>query len=203
MMTKTQKSLKKQVGKTPKKPYQGKKNIKVNEKSFIKDAMSSAKSFMKDTLGKVKKNAKDVMRYIKQNFGGAKKPENFQPGHLLSFSYNAKFKEHTYDKHPLVISLGYSQNPKHRRTHFYGLNIHHLPMQDRVKIASFFVELNKKRKGQIQYQDVKPFMKMFKGHKVLRQYIIKRVSNKIYDIDEEMYLSMASLPSEEIIKGLK
>lgn len=172
---------------------------KLTEKNFIKSAMNKASDFIKDKAKNIKKSASKILRDIRKNAKTSKTRTNFEPGKLLNFQYNAKFKQNRYDAVPLVISLGAPKNPKLQRTHILGLNIHHLPLKDRVKIASFFVELNELRGGKLQYSDIKPFMHKFKGHPVLRMYIISRISDKVYEIENEMYLTAAAIPSEKMI----
>lgn len=170
------------------------------EGNFIKNAAAKAKAFLKKGYASIKKSVTGFIKDLKKQFSN-KNIKMIEPGTLAAFQYNAKFKDKTaWDKSPLVIMLGPSRKTK---GNFYGLNMHHLPINDRVNIASFFLELKKKRKGKIQYSDVKPFMVKFKGHPVLRQYIFNRVSNRVYVIDEEMFLTAAAVPSEDIVKAIR
>ena len=163
--------------------------------------MNKAKNFIQDKWNFVKKNAKKLVRTLDRKYGAHKKRTNFQPGKLLAFTYKAKDATKRYDKKPLVICLGPPKNPKLRRTHTYGLNIHWLPIRDRVKVASFFVELMAKRKGKLHWDDVKPFINKFKGHQVLRMYIIERIGDKVIEMPPEVYLTAASVPSEVWMGG--
>ena len=161
----------------------------------IKNTKKAIKDFFKNTYKKIKKKAKEIYRKIDREYGNHKKPSNFLPGKLIHYRYNAKDKTKKFDKNPLLICLGPSR--KHPKTHFLGLNLHWMPMQDRVAVASFFLELRKKRGGVLTYDDIKPWISKFEGHPVLRMYIIKRVSDKVIEIpDDEMYLVAASLPTE-------
>ncbi len=170
------------------------------EGNFIKNAAAKAKEFLKRGTANIKKAGKEFIKTLR-NTSSSKTTEMMRPGTLVSFQYDAKFKDKTtWDKAPLAIILGPSSTTK---GNFYGLNIHHLPLNDRVNIASFFIELKKKRKGKLQYQDIKPFITKFSGHPVLRQYIFKRVKPKIYIIEDDMFLTSAGLPSEDMVKAIK
>ena len=162
---------------------------------ILKNSKETIKKFFKNVASVVKRKAKDIYYEIDRKYGNHKKRSNFIPGKLLHFRYEAKHREKIFDRNPLVICLGPSK--KFPKTHFLGINIHWLPMRDRVAIASFFLELRRKRKGKLVYEDIKPFINKFKGHPALRMYIISHVSNKVIEIpDDEMYLVAAGLPTE-------
>jgi hypothetical protein len=165
---------------------------------IVKSALKKAKDFVKKSAAKIKKNSKKFIEYIKRTAVNKKSRATFEPGKLVAFNYDAKHKQYRYDKNPLVIMLGPSR--KHKNL-YLGLNIHWLPLNERVSIASFFLELLEKRKGKLTYDDVKPFIKMFKGKPVLRSYIYERVSNKVYEMDPDMYLSAAAVPTEKWMGG--
>ena len=173
----------------------------IYEGNFVKNAINKSKTFLKNKYKSIKKNAKELFKQIKKDFLSPKKPSNFKPGKLIAFNYKAKDVTKKYDKNPLVICLGPPKNPKLRNTHTLGLNIHWLPPKDRVNVASFFVELMAKRGGQLRYEDVKPFLVKFKGHPVLRSYIIKNISSKVIEMPPEQYLTAASIPSEQWAGG--
>jgi hypothetical protein len=170
--------------------------------NWLQKAIKNTKSFFKDLYKDVKKNASKLWRSIRNNTGSPKKREMFKPGQLVAFQYDAKHKEKDYDKNPLVISLGPSKKYKDL---YLGLNLHWVPIKERVSLASYFLELKKKRNGKLVYDDVKPFVRKYQksGKPILRSYIYKRVSPKVYIMDDENYLTAAALPSEKIIKGIK
>ncbi len=169
----------------------------IYEGNFLKNAVAKAKDFLKSKSADVKRFGSKIVKDIKQKYSTKKKPTNFMPGKMISFQYNAKDATKKFDKNPLVISLGYSQNPKYSKKNFYGLNLHWMPMKSRIATASFFTELNKKRNNKLRYSDVAPFISKFKGNKVLRQYIIKNVSNKVVEMPEDIFMSAAGVPSEK------
>jgi hypothetical protein len=168
----------------------------VNETSFFKRVTKRAKSFIKGAVKDIKKNAKKIFKQIKKEFMAAKSKDKFRAGRLIAMNYKAKDAKKKYDKAPLIICLGWSQNKNLKNTHFYGLNLHWLPMKDRVAVATFFVELNKKRGGKLQWGDVKPFLHKFKGSQVLRMYIYNNVMGKVIDMPDDVFLTASAIPSE-------
>ncbi len=176
---------------------------KIYEGNLLKNAFGNAKDWIKNKTKTIKKNAKKILQQIKKDFIGSKNPGNFVPGKMLSYQYKAKDATKTYDRVPLGICLGPPKNKKLKNTHFYLLNMHWMPMNDRVALASFFVELNKKRNGKLTYDDVAPFISKFKGNQVLRMYIIANVSPRVIEIPSDQFLMASSIPSEDFIKGTK
>ena len=185
-----------QNNKTPiKDKDQKRQNKYISEKNFMSNVVSKAKGFIKDKYKSIKKSAKKIFRDIKKEFMQPKSKMKFKAGSLIAMNYNAKDATRRFDRSPLIICLGWSQNPKLRYSHFYGLNLHWMPMKDRVYIASFFTALNEK-KGGIQYGDIKPFLHKFKGSPVLRMYIYKNISGKVIAMPREHFLTAASIPGE-------
>jgi len=195
--TKIQKNLK-TLDQTSNNTYSGRKPTKINEKSFISNVITNAKEFIKKSVKSITKNAKNIINNIKKEFMSKKSTDLIKPGNMLTYNYNAKDKSVIFDKRPLGICLGWSKQTK---GNFYLLNFHHLPMKDRVFIASFFVELNKKRNGSLIYNDIKPFMKKFGNSVVLRQYIYNRVSNRVIHIhDNQQFLTAAAIDTSDWFK---
>jgi len=172
----------------------------ITEKSFLSNVVKKGKSFIKDKVKNIKRNAKKLFTQIKKDFMQPKSKTKFNAGYLIAMNYNAKDAKKRYDRTPLIICLGWSQNPKLKNTHFFGLNLHWMPMKDRVMIASFFTELND-RKGGIQYNDIKPFMNKFKGSPLLRMYIYKNVSGKVIVMPKDQFMTAAAVPSETWMGG--
>ena len=173
---------------------------RITEKSFLQNVVKKGKSFLKDKVKNIKRNAKKLFTQIKKDFMQPKSKKKFNAGYLIAMNYNAKDAKKRYDRTPLIICLGWSQNPKLKNTHFFGLNLHWMPMKDRVMIASFFTELND-RKGGIQYNDIKPFMNKFKGSPLLRMYIYKNVSGKVIVMPKDQFMTAAAVPSETWMGG--
>jgi hypothetical protein len=186
-------------GKQPaKREFQGRAKS-INEKSFMSNVLQKTKDFLKKSTKSIKKDAKKIWRDLKISAGRRKTLNTFKPGNLVAFSYNPKNPEKTYDKKPLVLMLGPSRKKKNL---YLGLNLHHMPLNQRVGAATFFMELLEKRNGQLTYDDVKPFLKKFQGSPILRSYYYSRVSKQVYEMSTEQYQVAAGMPSEQIIKGM-
>jgi len=176
----------------------------INEENFLKKVYGKTKEFLKRGADYIKKNSKKFIRDIKKSYQQPKSKDKFKPGNLISMNYDAKFKNRTrWDKVPLIICLGWAKDKKLKNTHFYGLNMHHLPMKDRVAIASYFVELKNKRNGKLTYNDIKPFLFKFKNHPVLRMYIYNNVKGKVIVMPDDVYMSACAVPSEIMVNGTK
>lgn len=161
------------------------------KKSILQNAFKQAKQFVKSLKKEPKKATKTFANYFKQKFGKKKVKDDFEPGSLITFRYDAKHKEHKFDKNPLVVSLGYSK--KFGKNYFLGINLHWLPKSRRVLVASLIVEMLKDRNNKLEYDDIKPLLKIFEGTPMLRMYIIKRVSKKILRMPPETYKRAASI----------
>jgi hypothetical protein len=170
----------------------------VTERKFLQNVASKAKEFINKNLKSVKKNASKILKDIRVKGGRRKSTKTFEPGKMVMFKYNAKHKQLRHDKNPLVIMLGPS---KLKKNLYLGLNIHHLPITQRVGAATFFAELVEKRKGKLTYDDVKPFIYKFNNTPILRSYYYTRVSKDVYEMDTQQYQVAAGLPTEKIVGG--
>ena len=158
--------------------------------NILKRAYNAGKKFLQSLKGEPKgTNKKFAKDFAKKKTN--KRKDHFEPGSLITFKYDAKHKQHKFDKNPLVVSLGYSK--KYGKNYFLGLNLHWFPKNRRVLIASLIVEMLKDRNGKLVYEDVKPLMKMFEDTPMLRMYIIKRVSKKVLKLEPDVYKRAASL----------
>jgi hypothetical protein len=174
-----------------------------NKQINLKEILDKAKRFVKGNIKDINKNAKNIMQEIRNEYGKSKSVKDFAPGNMLTYRYDAKYNERTFDKKPLIICLGYPKDRKFRKTHFYGLNLHWLPVSERVSVATYFLALMKKKNGKLVYQDVKPWLSRYKDSKVLRMYIIKNVSNKLIKFpDDDTFLVATSLKTEKFIRGI-
>jgi len=163
----------------------------LNENIF-KKAYKKAKDFFKATKKTLKKIKKSIIKN-KKEYTTKKTPKNFKPGSLITFKYDAIHKDKKFDKNPLVVSLGLSRQNK---KHFLGLNIHWMPEKQRVLLASLVLEMLEK-KPDLMYEDVKPLIKRFEGTPILRRYAIRRVSQKVIQMPEDMWLASASISFPE------
>lgn len=162
--------------------------------NIFKTAAEKAKNFFKDIKKMSRKAKKEIVRKFKKEYKTNKSPSSFKPGTLVTFRYNAIHKENKYDASPLCVMLG---NSRDNKKHVYGLNIHWMPEKQRVLLASLVVEMLKKKNGKLEYKDVKPLMKRFEGSPILRRYAVRRISQKVIQMPEDMYLAAASISYPE------
>jgi len=151
-------------------------------------AVKRAKQFVKDTKNTLKKTKREIMKDFKRKYTGKKQPKNFKPGAMITFKYDAIDDTKKFDKNPLVISLGLA---KDNNKHFYGLNMHWMPKNQRVLLASLVTEMLDKKNGKLEYEDVKPLMIKFKKSPILRRYAIRRVSQKVIEMPSDVFLRAA------------
>ena len=194
---------------------EGKFSKKLNEKNFLKNAFNTAKSFLKTKYSNVKKYAKKILTAIKRDTGTVKtKKTLFTPGNMVAMQYKAKDITKKYDAAPLIICLGPSRNPKLSNSHFFGINLHWIDLQQRVALAHLFLKAKDENKGKLTYDLTKAILQKYKDSPMLRMYIYDNVSSKIYDMSiplkinnsekesaTETFLLAASLPSERWMGG--
>jgi len=173
--------------------------------AFIKDVLKKSKDFFKKNYKEINKkyNAKKIMSKMKKEHSTSKSSIDFKPGDLLHYEYKAKWAKQLYDKKPLIICLGRPKKKHLYSTHFYGLNLHHMPVEERVSVATFFIELRKKKNNELVYEDVKPWLNRYKKRgKILRMYIIKNVSPKVVKFPDENtdeFIVVSALRTEKFI----
>ena len=64
--------------------------------------------------------------------------------------------------------------------------------------------MRRKRKGQLVYEDVKPWLNKYKNTELLHMYIIKNVSPSIINFDAtEAFMVAATLKTEKFVSGMK
>lgn len=138
---------------------------------------------------------KDLMKKPKELKG-----RDFQAGSLLFYSYNAKDKENTYDKTPLVLILG------SRGNYVLGLNFHWLPYSKRLWLVQRILQKNAgtmKRNNRIDflYEDFIPLMKSVHFQPCIRLYIKNRISRRGVVIPPDELLNQVKLRSETFTNG--
>jgi len=158
--------------------------------NIFQRAAKRAKQFIKDTKNTLNKTKRDIAKDFKRKYTGGKQAKNFLPGKMITFQYDAIDDTKRFDKKPLVVSLGPAKDNK---KHFLGLNIHHMPANQRILLASLITEMLEKKNGKLEYDDVKPLLNKFKNSPILRRYAIRRVSQKVIEMPEEVFLRAASL----------
>ena len=162
--------------------------------NILKKAAQKAKDFLKNTKKEIKTTKRDFVKNFKRKYTHKKTVQRLEAGNLLTFTYNALDATKKFDKKPLIVSLGRSQKHKKR---LLGLNLHWLPENQRVLLASLIVEMLDKKNGKLVYNDIKPLIKRFQGKPILRMYAIHRISQKVIEMPTDVYLRAASIPYEE------
>jgi len=161
--------------------------------NILSKAAKRAKNFFSDTKKILKKSKRDIVKSFKRNYTNQKKESNFQAGKMLMFRYNAIHDQKKFDKNPLIVCLGRSRRNK---KHMLGLNIHWMPVKQRVLLASLITEMLDNKK-ELSYEDIKPLLTKFKGSPILREYAIRRVSKKVMEIPKDVFLQAASISTPD------
>ena len=126
--------------------------------------------------------------------------KHYQPGHLVFTSYNAKYKENTYDKTPLVLVLVRGSR------HTLGLNFHWLPVSRRMYLINHILKINKDnikngRPIEFSYGDLKPMMKSLGYAPCIRKYINARLGQIGVALPPERLVEVARLRAETFTQG--
>lgn len=146
-----------------------------------------------------KESNEQLQKLLKQRIRLQAK-KHYRPGHLIFTSYNAKFKEHTYDKTPLILVLVRGQR------HTLGLNFHWLPVSRRMYLINHILEMNKDniKKGnpiEFSYGDLKPMLKSLGYAPCIRKYINARLGKIGVPIPPERLTEVARMKAETFTQG--
>ena len=158
--------------------------------NILKKAAQKAKDFMKNTKKELKTTKQNFVKNFKRKYTHKKTVQRLAAGNLLTFTYNALDNTKKFDRKPLIISLGRSKGNSKR---LLGLNLHWMPENQRVLLASLIVEMLDKKGGVLEYNDVKPLIRKFDGKPILRMYAIHRISQKVIEMPKDVYLRAASI----------
>jgi hypothetical protein len=164
----------------------------------IKDTYSDVQKTVVTKADEVQaaKMFKNLMQTKLNNF----KAQDFLAGNLLFYRYDAKFKENTYDKTPLVMVLRRSKG------YMLGLNFHWIPVPLRLTLMKLILMINKDniKRGNpihVSYQMLKPFILKMGLVPVIRLYIFSRISRRGVVVPTEYWLQSAKLRSESFSGG--
>ena len=138
--------------------------------NILKKALDKSKEFVKSLKKETKKASRSFIKDFKRKYTDKKTVDKFNPGTLLNFHYNALDKTKKFDKNPLILCLGFAK-PRgviKANKYVYGLNLHWLPQNQRVLLASLVVEMLNKKNDKLEYDDIKPLLKKFEGSPILR-----------------------------------
>lgn len=126
--------------------------------------------------------------------------KDFIAGNTLFLGYNAKFKEFTYDRTPLVLIL------RRGNRHTLGLNFHWLPFSMRQELVFQIMRLNKSniendKPLQFSYAQLKPFLKHFGYAPCIRLYINGRYSKSGVVIPPVKLPALSRMRTETFVQG--
>jgi hypothetical protein len=164
----------------------------------VKDTFKEA--MLEKVTPEAEREAAKLFKTLLQSNLNNFKAGDVTPGNMLFYRYDAKNKEQTYDKTPLVLVL------KRSRGYVLGLNLHWTPVPLRITLLKLILKFNKTNimKGypiQFTYEMVKPFiMKMGLGP-VIRLYIFNRISRRGLVVPVTMWLQAAKLRAESFSGG--
>lgn len=171
------------------------------QKTVQQAAQSSFQEAMQEkTTPNAEREAAKLMKTLMQSNLNNLTAGDFQTGSMLFYRYDAKDKEKTYDKTPLVMILRKSKG------YVLGLNFHWTPVILRVTLMKLILKLNKQniinnRPIQVSYEMLKPFITSMGLGPVIRLYIFKRISRRGIRIPETHWLIAARLRSESFNNG--
>ena len=122
------------------------------------------------------------------------------PGNLVFTLYDAKYKENTYDRTPLVLIL------KRNNTHTLGLNFHWITMNMRLDLIIHIIKLNKKNIAknkplEFNYTQLKPMLKALGYAPCIRKYINQRFAPNGVIIPPSRLVEIALLRTETFTQG--
>lgn len=126
--------------------------------------------------------------------------KDLKPGHLIFTYYDAKYKENTYDKTPLVLIL------RRNASHTLGLNFHWIPYSMRINLVKFIIEKNaaniRQRKPlKFSYAQLKPMLKSLGYAPCIRLYINNRFAPTGVVLPSHQLMQVARLKAETFTKG--
>lgn len=160
-------------------------------KWFSKRSNLTKEFSSKETSQKIKDLLKQRVRLYRQHY---------QPGNIIFTSYNAKFKEFTYDKTPLALIL------KRGKTHTLVLNFHWIPVSMRINLIRHILLVNKKniennKPLEFSYEELKPMLKSLGYAPCIRSYINSRIGRIGVVIPPDRLTEVARLKTENFTQG--
>lgn len=138
------------------------------------------------------KESIDFFKKIINNKDNIVNKSEIVEGGLYFYNYNAKNKEETYDKKPLVfvLKIGSKSN--------ICVNFHWAPRPLKVVLIKYFIMNNRKniksnKPLQMDYKKLKPFLKKIGFAPIIRRHLRGRIHGKVVNIpsSELMYAAMA------------
>jgi len=165
--------------------------------------LSKIKSFGSKIIKKIKEltipqSNKAVKELLKEK--KKLKERDFKPGNIIFMKYDAKYKEQTFDKTPLMMVL------RRNKTHTLGLNYHWAPMSMRINLIKIIILANAKniqnnKPLDFKYKQIKPLLKQLGYAPIIRLYINKRISSVGVVLPPERLMEAARLRTESFTNG--
>lgn len=119
-------------------------------------------------------------------------PKHMLKPHLLFYIYNAQDKKNIYDKTPMALSLGVTNDI------MLGLNLHWCPVKLRIAFIKTIKDMNILN---LNYHHLKPLLLRLKLQPIIRRYIIPRMSSKGVVVPPELWLTAVKIRSETFTNG--
>ena len=154
----------------------------------------------KKTVGLTTKQSIDFLKDLFKNNKKTLTSDDFRPGKILSFSYDAKDKSQKYDKTPLVLVL------RRNKSHPLAINFHWAPVPMRVMLINIILKTNKgnikkDRELNFGYKALKPLLKKLGFAPIIRLYINSRISSKGVVVPNSEFMNAAKMKSESFTGG--
>lgn len=134
------------------------------------------------------------------------KQDTFEIGKMYLFHYDPKTKKKLkyYDTYPLILLVDISQNGR-----FYGVNLHYLPPEYRLKLLSNLADNlsvykdNKIERLRLSYNILNSYS-LYKAFKpCFKQYLFSHIKSVIKEIPPEDWGYACALPIENFKKEIK
>lgn len=141
---------------------------------------------------------KSVQKLIKEK--KKLKGSHFVPGNLIFTYYDAKYKDLTYDRTPLVLVL------RRNSSHTLGLNFHWILPSMRMDLVFHIMKINRKniKKGQplqFSYKQLRPMLKGLGYAPCIRLYINARFAKQGVVIPPERLMEISMMKTETFTQG--
>lgn len=128
--------------------------------------------------------------------------DNRRLGKIMWMEYDPKDKVHIWDRKPLIVVLGINAN------YLFGLNVHWLTIDERIKLIDYIVSLNRTKKNTIRtplqftYTQMVKFVEQNPGYeRVYHLYIRKRIGPKAVQIHPKYFIDIARMNLEDFKQG--
>lgn len=124
--------------------------------------------------------------------------QNLKVGRILMYRYKAKNQKAIWDATPFTIIL------KTSKSYMLGINLHWCPIKLRLSLINWIFKRNKNNIKQnkpldLSYNDLRSIIKSKAYRKIIRLYIVKRMSKQSVLIPYENMEQIAKTKSETFV----